>query len=202
MLVNQAFDRVSAYLLPKKDKGRVWNSADIVYDFLQVLLINYFALNKKGVFVHSMGVKDTDGNGLLFAGESGAGKSTAARLWHKYSKATVLNDDRIIVRKLEGKFFIYGSPWHGDFSDYLETHIGSAPLDKLFFISHAPENTAQRISKKEAFNLLYPALFPTFWDKGWLENVVSFCQDLVMNVSCFKLGLLNNETVIEFVRKI
>lgn len=202
MLVNLTFDRVTAYLLPKKDKGRVWNFTDIIYDFLQVLLINYFALSKKGIFVHSMGVKDTDGNGLFFAGESGAGKSTVARLWHKFSEAMVLNDDRIIVRKLEGKFFIYGSPWHGDFSDYLQSHIESASLDKLFFISHAFENSARRISEKEAFKLLYTALFPTFWDKACLENVVSFCQDLVMNIDCFRLGFLDNEKVIEFVRKI
>ncbi len=202
MRVNQTFDRATAYLLPKKDKGVVWNITDIVYDFLQVLLINYFALNKKGIFVHSIGVKDLDGKGLLFIGKSGAGKSTTARLWHKYSKAMVLNDDRMIVRGLNGKFSIYGSPWHGDFNDYLKSHIESAMLDKLFFISHAPLNTARCISQKEAFNLLYPALFPTFWDKVCLENVVSFCRNLVEDVSCFSLGFVNDEKIIEFVRKI
>jgi len=202
MLVNQSFDRVVAYLLAKANKGAVWNSTDLVYDFLQFLLINYLALNNRGIFTHSIGVKDLDGAGLLFAGESGTGKSTTARLWHKFSKAMVLNDDRIIVRKLDGKFFIYGSPWHGDFNDYLQSHIESAPLDKLFFISHAPENTARHISEKEAFNLLYPTIFPTFWDKGCLENVASFCQDLVINVPCFRLGFLNNEKVIGFVREL
>lgn len=202
MLVNETFDRATAYLLPKKNKGGVWNIADIIYDFLQVLLINYFALRKKGVFVHSVGVKDLDDRGLLFAGKSGAGKSTTARLWHKHSKAMVLNDDRIIVRKLNGRFFIYGSPWHGEFSDYLQSHIESAPLDKLFFIHHASQNMVQRISEKETFNLLYPALFPTFWDKRCLENIVSFAEDLVKNIACFKLGFVNNKKVITFARRI
>ena len=174
---------------------------DIIYDFLQVLLINYFALHKKEIFVHSIGVKDLDGKGLLFAGKSGAGKSTTAKLWHKYSKAMVLNDDRIIVRKLNGKFFIYGAPWHGEFSDYLYSKIESAPLEKLFFIYHATHNTIRQISQKEAFNWLYPALFPTFWDKGNLENIVSFCQDLLRNVACYRLGFVNNKKIIEFVRK-
>ncbi len=202
MLVNQTFDTVTAYLLPKKNKGRVWNIADIIYDFLQVLLINYFALRKKGIFVHSIGVRDLDGRGLLFAGKSGMGKSTTARLWHKHSRAMVLNDDRIIVRRLKGKFLIYGSPWHGEFSDYLLSRIESARLDKLFFIYHACQNRLRRICEKEAFSMLYPALFPTFWDKACLENVVCFCEDLVKNVTCFKLGFVNNKKVIEFVRKI
>ncbi|MCK4809518.1 MAG: hypothetical protein KAS99_01095 [Candidatus Omnitrophica bacterium] len=202
MLVNKAFDRVTAYLLPKKQKGKVWNTSDIIYDFLQVLLINYFALNKQGIFTHSIGVKDLNGKGLLFAGKSGAGKSTTARLWHKHSKAMVLNDDRIIVRKLKKKFFIYGAPWHGDFSDYLESHIESARLEKLFFIHHSPKNTIRQISRKRAFNLLYPALFPTFWDKGCLENIISFCQDLVKTVPCYSLGFVNDRKVIDFVRRV
>jgi len=202
MLVNRSFDRVAAYLHPKRDKGRVWNTNDIIYDFLQVILINYLALHNEGIFTHSIGVKDNDGKGLLFAGKSGAGKSTTARIWHKYSKAMVLNDDRVIVRRLNGKFFIYGSPWHGEFSDYLDSHLESAALEKLFFIYHAPENCFGRVLGKEAFNLLYTALFPPFWDKEYLENVVSFTHDLVTKVPCFNLGFLNNEKVIEFVRKI
>jgi len=202
MLVNETFDRVTAYLLPKKDKGRVWNTSDIIYDFLQVLLINYFALKKGGIFTHAIGVKELDGKGLLFAGKSGSGKSATARLWHKHSKAMVLNDDRIIVRKVNGKFFIYGSPWHGEFSDYLASRIESAPLERLFFIHHSLKNTAVRITQKEAYNLLYPALFPTFWDKECLENIVSFCQDLIRSVPCYSLGFVNDKRVIGFVRKI
>ncbi len=214
MLVNKTFDRVKAYLLSKKNKphemadtpisrgkGKAWNTSDIIYDFLQVLLINYFALNNQGIFTHSIGVKDLDGKGLLFTGKSGAGKSTTARLWHKHSKAMVLNDDRIIVRKLNGKFFIYGSPWHGEFSDYLASRIESALLKRIFFIHHSPKNIATGISSKQAFNLLYPALFPTFWDKQCLENIAAFCDDLVKNVSCYSLGFVNNKKIIGFVKK-
>jgi len=220
MVVNKTFDRVDAYLLSKgrwqkaegrrqktesrgqKEKEFVWNYSDIIYDFLQVLLINYFALKKNGIFTHSVGVRDLDGRGLLFNGKSGCGKSTTARLWHKHSKAMVLNDDRIIVRKFNGKFFIYGSPWHGEFSDYLVSRIESAPLEKLFFIYHAPKNTVKQINEKEAFSLLYPALFPTFWDKECLENIVFSCQDLTKSVPCYKLGFVNDKRVIGFVRRI
>jgi hypothetical protein len=202
MLVNKDFDRVVAYLLPKKNKGSVWSISDIIYDFLQVLLINYFALNNNGIFVHSIGVKDKDGKGLLFAGKSGAGKSTMARLWCAHSKATVLNDDRVIVRRSNGKFFIYGSPWHGEFNDYLKSRIESAPLEKLFFIHHFPRNTCRIIPEGRTLHFLYPALFPPFWDKPCLENTVSFCRDLVESLPFFKLGFVNNKKIIDFVRKI
>ncbi|MFH1504489.1 MAG: hypothetical protein ABIH08_03770 [Candidatus Omnitrophota bacterium] len=217
MFVNKSFDKIEAFILPKKEKdmfgeedrelfkknkGFVWSTGDIIYDFLQVLLINYFAQRREGIFTHAIGIKDLNGQGLVFAGESGAGKSTTARIWHKHTKAMVLNDDRIIVRKDRKGFSIHGSPWHGDFNDYLTSRIDSAPLKKLFFIRHAKKNIVEKISKKEAFNKLYPALFPTFWDKQCLENIVSFCQDLISAVPCYSMGFVNDKKVIDFVRRV
>ncbi|MFC1804983.1 hypothetical protein ACFLZ3_04065 [Candidatus Omnitrophota bacterium] len=200
MLISRDFDRVTAYLLSGEDRAKAWRPEDIVYDFIQVLLINYFALHKKGIFVHGAGLKDINGSGLVFAGKSGAGKSTTARIWHRFSRAMILNDDRIILRRQNGEYFIYSSPWHGDFSDYLCSAKGRAPLQRLFFIRHAPDNHARRITQKEAFRQLYPALFPTFWDKQKLENIVSFCQQLINRVPCYALGFRNNQKVISFVR--
>lgn len=202
MIINKGFNRVAAYVLPKKEKGFTWNYIDIIYDFLQVLLINYFALHTQGVFVHSIGVKDRDASGLLFAGKSGSGKSTTARIWHAHSHAMVLNDDRIIVRKTNGSFAIYGSPWHGEFSDYLISRIESAALKKLFFIHHAPRNTVRQIGEREAFHNLYPTLFAPFWSREFLKNTVSFSSDLIKNTPCFSLGFVNNKRIISFVRNI
>lgn len=200
MIVNSSFNRVRAYLLPKHKKGCVWNSADIIYDFLQVLLINYMALNKSGMIVHSVGIKDTNGDGLIFAGESGAGKSTIARIWHKHSKAMVLNDDRIIVRNIKGKFLMYGSPWHGEFSDYLVSKIDSALLKNIFFIHHLPKHNLSNLSEKEGFSKLYSSIFPTFWDKRCLENLVIFSLGLIKNIAYYNLGFVNNNGMIKFVR--
>ncbi|MFC1674566.1 hypothetical protein ACFL1K_01535 [Candidatus Omnitrophota bacterium] len=202
MLVNKNFDRVTAYLIPKDEKGKAWRPDDLIYDFIQVLLISYLALHKKGIIVHGIGLKDINGRGLLFAGKSGAGKSTTARIWNRFSRAMILNDDRIIVRRLNGRYFIYGCPWYGDFSDYLYSKMEAAPLERLFFIHHSPNNNTRQISQKAAFNQLYPALFPTFWDKQNLENIVSFCQDLLKEVNCYNLGFLNNKKIISFVRKL
>lgn len=202
MRVNRTFDEVSAFLLAKKERGKVWTVTDIIYDFLQVLLINYFAQRGCAIFTHAVGIKDTDGRGLLFAGKSGAGKSTTARLWHKHSRAMVLNDDRIIVRRIQDKFFIYGSPWHGDFSDYLASRIESAVLEQVFFIQHSAENQISPLTRKDAFTSLYPALFPAFWDKQCLENIVSFCGSLVRDVPCLRLGFVNDKEIIKFVRNV
>lgn len=217
MVVNNSFNRVKAYLLPKEKKqafdekekellkryrGFFWNVSDIIYDFLQVLLINYLAVTKKdGIFVHGMGVKDKN-RGLLFAGKSKSGKTTLAKIYHKDSDALVLNDDRIIVRKKNNDFYIYGSPWHGEFSDYLESRIESAKLKSILFLKKAKENSIKSISVNKAFKYLYPAMFPTFWDKRGTEMITMFLTDLLSRVSCFRLKFRKDKSVIGFVKKI
>ncbi|MBN3038783.1 MAG: hypothetical protein JW869_05120 [Candidatus Omnitrophica bacterium] len=202
MLVNNSFDKVHAYLLAKKNNGRSWNIGDIIYDFLQLHLINYFAQRKSGIFTHSIGVRDIDGQGFIFAGKSGCGKTTIARIWHAHSRASVLNDDRMIIRRKNGKFMIYASPWHGDFGDYLESRIEPAILEKMFFIYHAPSHRAKEVLAQERFIRLYPAVFPTFWDSKLLINIVSFCQDLLKKTPCYRLGFAKEKSVIDFIRKI
>ena len=217
MVVNRYFNRVKAYLLPKDEKrvsdekekelakeykGFFWNVSDIIYDFLQVLLINYLAVTKKdGIFVHGMGVKDRN-KGLLFAGKSKSGKTTLAKIYHKDSDALVLNDDRIIVRKKNDNFYIYGSPWHGEFSDYLESRIESAKLKEIFFLQKAKKNSIRPVSVSKAFKFLYPAMFPTFWDKRGTEIITMFLSKLLSRVPCFRLKFRKDKSVIGFVKKI
>jgi len=217
MIINSKFNKITAFLLPKKadldpsskktkfiqkHNGYIWSAQDIIYDFLQVLLINYLSLYQKGMIVHSIGLKDIGGSGLLFAGKSGAGKSTTARIWHKYSKAIILNDDRVIIRKKRNRFFIYGSPWHGDFNDYLESRIETAPLKRLFFIRHSPKNSLRKIDTREAFNLLFPSLFPAFWDKRFLDRITAFSLEVIKKVPCYNLGFINNKKMIGFIRNV
>ena len=69
----------------------------------------------KGILLHACGIDD-DGSGYLFLGNSTDGKSTMAKLWFE-NHAKVLNDDRIVVKEKDGEFWMYGTPWHGDFKE-------------------------------------------------------------------------------------
>ena len=202
MRVNRNFDDVDTSLLIKKKEAPAWDTTDIIYDFLQVLLLHFFALRKSGILTHAVGIRDVNGQGILFAGESGAGKSTLARIWRYHSRASIINDDRIILRKTGSGFAIHGTPWHGEFNDYLESRREKAPLKAIFIIRHAPENDVRRLTEKEAFKMLYPALFPTFWDQTCLNHIVSLTLRIVHQVPCFSLGFVKDEKIIDFVRDV
>lgn len=73
-----------------------------------------------GVLIHSSGVI-LNGEGVIFAGISGAGKTTISKLWRERDGVAILSDDRIIIRKERSGYFAYGTPWPGE---------GERPLQK------------------------------------------------------------------------
>ncbi len=70
---------------------------------LDELLIMHRLTQEKGIELHGCGIVRGDGVGNLFVGHSGAGKSTTTRLWTAREEVEVLSDDRIIVRRDEGR---------------------------------------------------------------------------------------------------
>lgn len=169
----------------------------LLYPLGELLMMNLLSQGR-GVLIHSCGI-DNNGKGILFAGESGAGKSTLCNLWKGKKDLIILSDDRIIIRKIDGHFWIYGTPWHGD------TRVCSpekAPLEKIFFIRHDRMNKVKIIEGIEAASKLLVRSFPTFWDKKGMEFTLEFIDDLTRNVLCYDFGFVPDENIIDFVQNI
>jgi hypothetical protein len=160
----------------------------------ELLMINFLASNR-GVILHSCGI-EIGGEGFLFVGISGAGKSTLASMWEKEGNVTILSDDRIIVRKIDGAFWMYGTPWHGDVK--LASPRG-VPLKKVFFIRHDVENAVKKLAGIEAVSKYLVCSFPPFWNPEGMQFTLSFLSDLSSRVPGYDLGFLPDSTAIDFV---
>lgn len=204
-ILESDFQRGKIYL-PQSRRVRlsgkkVLNRANVVYvlkhPFGEILMINLLAKGR-GVMVHACGIVSC-GKGFIFTGKSGAGKSTIADLWKTKDEVSVLSDDRIIVRKMEGRFWMYGTPWHG------EANLCSpekALLKKIFFLKHAQKNSVKKMTPMEAASQLMVCSFPTFWDKKGMEFTLGFIDELVTEVPCYELGFVPDKTAIDFVRSL
>lgn len=164
------------------------------YPLDELLMINFLAKGR-GVIVHALGVDD-QGHGLAFLGVSGAGKSTLAELW-KETTATLLSDDRLIIRRRRGRFLIYGTPWHGDAKICAPQHVA---LEKLFFLEHAPENHIQPLSSTEVLTRLLVRCFPPFYDRAGMEYTLTLLSRLAQEIPGYELGFAPDKRVIDFVR--
>jgi len=144
--------------------------------------------------VHACGIDD-GGRGYLFAGNSTHGKTTMARLWQ--DEALILNDDRIVLRRRGGRFWMYGMPWHGDYTGVSPQGV---PLDKVFFLRHAEANEVHRREDVAACSMLLTRCFPPLWDAEGMRFTLDFCAQLVADVPCYELGFVPDKNVLDLVR--
>lgn len=166
------------------------------HTLIQILMIILLSTGK-GVMVHACGIEDK-GYGYLFLGNSGHGKSTVARLWFE-NQATVLNDDRIIIRLKDEELWMYGTPWHGDFE---EVSSKGLPIRKIFFLGRGERNSAVPKNAIEAVSMLLSRCFLPIWDKKGMEFTLKFCAELAQKVPCYELRFVPDESVLDFVRDI
>jgi hypothetical protein len=148
---------------------------------------------RQGLMVHACGV-ERNGRGYLFAGNSGHGKSTIAALWG--NKSSVLNDDRIVIRRRERVIRMYGTPWHGD---HMSGTTGGILLDKCFFLSRGTSNQAIPVSGAAACAMLLTRSFLPLWDKEGMGSTLDFISAVASEVPCYELAFVPNEEIVEFV---
>lgn len=148
-----------------------------------------------GMIFHAAGVI-YQGEGYLFTGHGGVGKSTTARLWQDQPKVLVVNDDKVIIRKKDGQFYLYGTPWHGEGGMALPD---SAPLRKVFVLKQALENYIHPIPPAELTAKLLVRTFSPLWDEEKVTFFLSFLEELGKKVPCMELGFLPNRSAVDFV---
>jgi hypothetical protein len=165
------------------------------YPLDELLLVNLLARGR-GVDVHACGAVDRKGNGHLFVGQSGAGKTTMARLWQNRSGIILFSDDRIILRQWGTALWMYGTPWHGEAE---LTSPGRAPITRIYFLSKGIKNELVPLRKSDAASRLFACSFPPFYSREGLDFTLSFLKEVVENIPCYELRFSPDERAVEFV---
>ncbi|HYS44133.1 MAG TPA: hypothetical protein VEM32_09165, partial [Geobacteraceae bacterium] len=111
---------------------------------------------------------------------------------------TILSDERVVVTKEDGRFWLSGTPWPGEaFTVSSET----VPLRKVFFLEHG---TGNRLISDRLINLhglFFQQLFLPFWNREALAFALQFGEELLTTLPTARLAFVNDARVIEFLRK-
>ncbi len=156
IIVNQ--EMIDAYIEEGKDSEimKGW-PMEMQWDEVEYMIAGQIfyrqLLRYNGMLVHSSAVV-MNGKAYLFSGKSGVGKSTHTGLWLKEfgDRVYILNEDKPAVRKLDGKYYAYGTPWSG------KTNINvnrREEVECIVFLGQAPDNSIRTVDSKEAFTSLF-----------------------------------------------
>jgi hypothetical protein len=141
-------------------------------------IVHTLILAKQGGFLVHAASAVRHGCAFLFAGVSGAGKTTISRL--APSDATLLTDEISYVRRQGNEYWACGTPFAGELARVGENL--SAPLHTLFLLEKGAENRIEPVAATEAIRLL-------------LRNILFFADDA-------ELVSLVFESACEFVKRI
>ena len=136
-------------------------------------------------------------NGILFTAPSGTGKSTQADLWKKYEDADIYNGDRTIIRKIDGKYYGFGSPYAGSSGIYRNE---SAPIKAIVVIEQGPDNVIRRLHGREAFLPLFRETLMNTWNKEYMEKMTDLLMDAACQIPVYHLSCRPDQDAVNTVK--
>lgn len=140
-----------------------------------------------------------DERALVFAGASGAGKSTAAKLLAEDGSYALLGDDMVPVARTDSGWRAYASPLGGDIPRDEISNI-SAPLQAIYFLSQEGEAGWHRQDMAQALASLMSSVVPANeirnsanqsideYDRESLGDLMDDASLLAVEVPCFSLA--------------
>ena len=117
---------------------------------LMMRAYQYTALYGGGLLIHSAAIA-YHGQGILFCGVPGAGKSTQARLWEQVFGAEAINNDQPCIVYEDGTPFVSGTPWSGKEPCYKNLCV---PARAIVLVEKSSADRIEPVSPAEAYGLL------------------------------------------------
>ena len=153
----------------------------------------------KGTALFHAAVVSHEGQGYMFLGKSGTGKSTQVSMWLRYIPGCdLMNDDNPIVRIIEGKPYIFGGPWSGKTPCYRNV---KAPLGAVTRIDRASANSVEKLSPVEAFASFLPSCSSMKWDTDIYNAICDTVTRVVETTGIYTLHCLPDKESAEIGHK-
>ncbi len=173
----------------EKEKGHLVDQktySDSYYEGLVVFrsLCDHLLRRGDGMIFHCSALA-VDGKAYLFTAPSGTGKSTHARLWRELlgDKVTMINDDKPIIRLIDGKFYVYGTPWQGKHNLGVNDR---AEISAVIEVKRGEQNTIEKIAKdKLILTVFNQTIRPS--DPQKMMNLMDLTDKLLRSVETYRL---------------
>lgn len=172
------------------------NYADADYSLPLAAICSRFA-EFNTIFLHGSFVA-YQGSGVVFAGYSGVGKTTQARLWNEYLNAEPVNGDKVFLRIIDGEVFAFGSPWKGS-SEYCLNK--KAPLKGVVVLRQSKENAIKKLNTLECIELFMPHVFLPHWDEDNLLKAIDTFNIILEKTPVWLLECRPDEDAVKLTKE-
>ncbi len=181
---------------PAKRRGWIRQTAN-PYSMDAVLrIVHTLVLANQGGFLAHSASAIRNGRAFLFAGVSGAGKTTISRL--APSDATLLSDEISYVRPQGDAYIAFGTPFTGELEQPGENV--SAPVAALYLLAKGRENRIDPIPMAEAARSLLANILFFAKDRELVQTMFQTAFEFISRVPVFRLTFFPDAKVWELIR--
>lgn len=156
--------------------------------YIDMVIFSNWLAHFGDLILHASGIA-YDGYGYAFAGVSGKGKSTLVRDMANQKGVTVLGEDQVILRLIDGHFWIFGTPWHLD--PEICTPRG-VPIKKLFLLDRQADRVVSDLRLAEVITQIMRSAFVPFYRAGAvnkiLDNLSAMSGKLTFHTLAYQRG--------------
>lgn len=158
-------------------------------------LFNRYILKHHGCMLHSSAVV-VDDYAYLFSADSGTGKSTHTAQWLKYfgDRAYIINDDKPTLRRLDGIWYAYGTPWSGktDLNKNKRVRLGA-----IVFLERSKENWIEEISVTKAIPKFFNQTIRRLNKEENVELVLKNMEEILLENPIYQMGCNISENAVK-----
>jgi len=166
--------------LSRKVQVKMWDSEYCFDSFLRIFY-SLTLVDEGGLLLHASSASDR-GRANVFFGPSGSGKTTVARL---SQGRTVLTDELAIIKPLDGRYKVYGTPFWGEFTPG-RSNV-QAELNGLYSLKKDQRNSILPLDKIRAVMDLYRCVLFFSDDSQLLSKILDTCCAVVDKVPIYEL---------------
>jgi hypothetical protein len=158
---------------------------------LDGLILYYLTAINADIMMHASGVS-YNGRGYLFSGVSGKGKTTMSLLWDNIG-AQVIHDDRLIIRNTGGIYRMHNTPV------YRNDVPRSAPIDRIFLISHGQDNGMVQLREASAVSMVVANCIQHNYSQDMIARFLGSVSMMCSKVPVSTLSFRPDRSVIEYI---
>ncbi len=158
---------------------------------LDGLILYYLTVIHGNIMIHASGVY-YKGQGYLFSGISGSGKSTMAKLW-TMTGVKIIHDDRLIIRKEGMGYMMYNTPV------YDNDEPRESWLDRIYVIEHGKENKLKTLREAESVSSMMANCIQHNWNTEIIAGLLDSVSDLSAAVPVARYFFKPDKSAIEYI---